>query len=61
MGEKKKHKFTKCNKCRYQNDITLCIENDDYDVDKYREGIGYIFCCQCGQQIEIDISNLENK
>lgn len=55
MGEKRRHKFIRCNKCRCNNDVTECIKNEDYDIDKYRENVVLIYCQECGQQLETEL------
>ena len=55
MGEKRRHKFIRCNKCRCNNDVTECIKNEDYDIDKYRENVMLIYCQECGQQLETEL------
>jgi len=55
MG-KKKHTYITCFKCRNKNDLDEMIENKDYDRDNHREGVIYIYCCECGQQIEVKLN-----
>lgn len=50
MKEKRKHRIVKCYKCKCNNDIDECIDNEDFDTDNYGS---YIYCKKCGQQIEI--------
>ena len=51
----KKYKLVKCNKCKRNNNIDEAMENNDYDTDSIRNGIGYIYCLECGNQIEFKI------
>lgn len=50
---KKKRYIISCENCNAKNDVNLALENDDYEVDKIRKGVIYIYCCQCGNCIEI--------
>lgn len=49
----KKHRIERCRKCGYTNNISQMLENNDVDIDEHRENVGYIYCMQCGQNIEI--------
>lgn len=50
---KKKHEFAYCDICNCKNDITQAIDNSDFDTDERNDNVGYIYCQQCGQQIQI--------
>lgn len=49
---KKRHEYIKCN-CGCNNDITLALENEDYDKDPVRKNILYIYCQECGNSLKI--------
>jgi len=49
---KKRHEYRKCT-CGCNNDLTLAIENNDYDKDPVRKDVLYIYCQQCSNPIEI--------
>lgn len=51
----RKHRIIKCRACNCNNDLSEMIENEDFDRDKSRENIGYIYCVKCGNCIEITL------
>lgn len=51
----KKQRIVKCFRCKCNNNVTEMLENNDYDKDNHREDIGYIYCIQCGNCIEISL------
>lgn len=49
---KKRHEFKTCD-CGCKNDLTLALENNDYEKDPVRKDILYIYCQECGNSIEV--------
>jgi hypothetical protein len=53
MKMKKRHEFKLCESCGCKNDLTMALENEDYDKDPVRKDVLYIYCQECGNSIEI--------
>jgi hypothetical protein len=51
---KKRHEYKTCDSCGCrENDLTMALENEDYDKDPVRKDVLYIYCQECGNSIEI--------
>ena len=50
----KKKQIETCKVCGCKNDITLMLENEDYD-NSWREGYVLIYCEECGNTMEVKI------
>lgn len=48
----KKRQIITCNVCKCKNDVTLMMENEDYEPS-WRNGYILIYCEQCGNTIEV--------
>lgn len=51
-SKKKRHKLIKCDACRHMNDYDVMLENDDVD---FVGGKSYIYCEQCGNNIQAKV------
>ena len=48
----KKRQTITCNVCGHKNDLTLMMENEDYEPS-WREGYVLIYFEECGNTIEV--------